>query len=276
MGDLACFYVWMGEWRLENPGVKLVVYYDPFDHRHEYSQQLPLHWIFKDIADEVWIREHPNEYVTLKGLAICDPRNKKSPRHVHIWDVWRKFMFKRSFVPKILPPEDAIARGKNWLDTFNVPPNFAVLQPLFDAGYHQYRNAPPAWWTAVAEAMIKLGVPPVILGPHKFAHRMTVPEGAYPLWQAIKSPLDSMGVIVQSQVHVGGETGLPLWSGIFRVPVVSTLRTWSSCDNGKYDYRPISYGAPVVFAQLEGDPVQVAQTIADVFFGRVITSTPIE
>jgi hypothetical protein len=275
MGDMASLHMILGHWRQANPERRLYVYYNPYVKMNCYARYLDMAWCFNAIADEVSVRETPNEPMK------CPPGEEAfNPWKTHMWERWRQYMFHRDFEPTIMPTQAVMDKADSYLAQYKVPPRFAVLQPLCDAGYHKYRNAPQAWWSLVCKELTTLGVPTVVIGPAQHMRGINV-HGCYRLYEACTNPYESMGVTCRSAVHAGGETGLPLWAGIFRIPVVALFRQWrAGGGEGKYkdktnfDYRPISFGAPVVFAQLGGEPGKVARTIHLTFEGKAV-STPV-
>lgn len=275
MGDVASLHMILGHWRQANPDKRLIVYYNPYVNVYCFARCLDMTWCFDKIADEIWVRETAKEPLTRPpGVPAFDPWK------THMWDKWRQYMLKRTFEPSIMPLPAVMTVADSYLAKYKVPPRFAVLQPLCDSGYHKYRNAPKAWWSAVCRELTLLGVPTVILGPANHMRGIEA-HGCYKLYEVCTNPYEGMGVMCRSAVHAGGETGLPLWAGIFRVPVVALFRRWragggdgKNKDSTAFDYRPISFGAPVVFAQLEGKPADVAKIIQATFEGKAV-STPV-
>ena len=278
VGDMAAIHALLGRWHQQNPEDRLFVTYDPFHPIHEYSKQVPMEWAMSGVADEVWIREHPYEPLTPPGRETFDCIHGGKKTYIHLWAFWRGLMRSRDFEPKIFPPKENLERASATLKKYGVPDKFAVVQCLFDAGYHKYRNAPLSWWIAVASAARDLGVPVVLIGPTHWMRDVKVPDGIFPIFQTVSSPFDAMGLIAKSAVMVGGETGLPLWACLFKIPIVATFCGWSTKNDGGgkgLEYRPISFGAPVVYAQI-GGPVQgVAALIDSVFRGQITRSTPV-
>jgi hypothetical protein len=276
VGDLAGLHMCMGEWRAQNPDKKLIVFYNPFDRVHEYSRQVPIDWVFENIADELWIKEERDVGFSLPGRQVYDFFYQDSKVHLHLWAHWNRLRKARHFNPKIKLRDDVLATADKYLSENKVPvcsPGFVAIQALFDAGYHKYRNAPLPWWIKLCDTVAKKGLPVVLLGPTRWMGNPTVPNGVIPAFKTVSSPYEAMAIGSRAKVFVGGETGLPLWEPLFGVPVVAAFRHWR-LDQGKYDYRPMSFGAPVVFAPLEGDCESVANVIAGVFSGTIKESTP--
>jgi len=273
VGDLAGLDMCMGEWRLHNPDKRLIVFYDPFSRIHEYSRQMPIDWVFETIADEVWIKENGDKGITIPGRQIYDFFLQESPVHLHLWESWYKLRRSRTFNPTIKMRKDVLEIADNHLKQYKVPEKFVVVQALFDAGYHKYRNAPILWWIHVCNVATRMGLPIVLIGPTRWMGNPSLPEGVYPLFKTVSNPYEAMAIGSRARVFIGGETGLPLWEPFFQVPVIAAFRHWR-LDSGKYDYRPISFGAPVIFAQLEADPKPIANAAYNIVSGKTIPSTP--
>ena len=279
MGDLAGCRALMCSWRRQHPERRLYIFYNPFDPLAEYSRNIPIEWVFQGVADEVWIQDSPHEPIFLPGDETYDIFHGHKKNYMHLWAGWREHMKHPDPDTPIMPPQRILERGEQIKKEYEIPERFVVIQALFEAGYHQYRNAPKAWWSAVAEAVAQLGIPVALIGPTKYMQDVRVPGGVYPVFRTLPNPFEAMGLIAKASVFVGGETGLPLWAGVFKVPVVATFRGWqlkneNSKDCKNLEYRPISFGAPVVYTPLEGSVVQAAQTIKGVFTGSITTSTP--
>jgi len=307
MGDLCSLRLLVSEWRYENPLPRLSVTFDGVPDIHCYSRQIPLEWVFDGLADEVLSREHiiesfPNS-IGKRVLAIWngdadviewrDPEEKDPTKQsysfynpsnklemIHMWTAWRMFMFNRKTNPVILPPDYVTVRAAKFLHAYGVPRDFMVVQPLCEAGYHRYRNSPKEWWEEVSVICAQSGIPIVVLGPttylkrHNFKHNHPL---IFPLFKELNNPFDSVGVISLSKGIIGGETGLPLWSAMMKIPVVSALREWGRGRDGggRVEYRPISFGAPVVFGSLDKNPRDIAAIMSSVFEGKA-SSTPRE
>jgi hypothetical protein len=65
-----------------------------------------------------------------------------------------------------------------------------------------------------------------------------------------------------------------LWAPIFKVPTIAVYKTWSHRAGQATDTRPISFGAPVIYAPLNGDPAEVYHRCMHGFDGTM-GSTPL-
>lgn len=271
MGDMACAHYCLLQWRHDNPDSRLYITWDSRHAKSHYGRKLPMSWVFGGIADEVWETSRIGEKFAAPNAIPIRP--------VHLWDDWFKLRSVRTVFPTIQPPKEYITKARTFLNQFKVPEKYVLYQPLMDAGYHHYRNAPPSWYKAVLD-LIAPKVPVVVatapgwtekLRPHPKAIKSSINDD---------SPLLTMALSAMSSVHCGGETGLPLWASLFKVPVVAMFRHWkyyfdSRRNNALYDYMPMDCGKPVVYAQLESDPKEVADKILETFEGRGV-STPMD
>jgi len=266
MGDRAAAYLWLADWRHKNPARKLTVYEDSMRPGTEASRYLPGTWLFDGIADDLIT-------VTKLEEQLPAPEGQRL-YHVTMWRIWLWLMKHRTVDPKIQPTPDATARANELLDKYKVPRPFAVVSPLFDAGYDTYRNQSPQWWHTVC---FKLGcaVPTVIVGTKESAERMGTPDGVYPLWHENLNPMKSLAIINQANVYVGGATGMTLWAAIFKTPTLACYKVWAPHPGKKTDTRPISCGAPVVFCALSNAPEQAAFVAQHMFQGALKESTPL-
>lgn len=267
MGDLAGAHVYLTDWRTRNTG-RLVIVWNRHAGCNAYSQHFPMSWVFGDVADEIWESERPNDSLALPpghDLSVY-----------HIWDNWFHLRQKQKLARslKISPLPAWTDQAHAALRHFGITERFVTVQPLFDAPYNTYRNAPVEWWDRLIRILAPK-VPTVVLASSEHRDVLPICSRAYPAWDCSMDPLGSLGLISLAGTHVGGETGLPLWAGIFKVPVVFASRKWGPYKDKRatYDFRPIDFGAPVVHAQLEGDPEEVAARIINTFEGRE-KSTP--
>lgn len=274
IGDMACLHVWMNEWRAANPDRRLFVIYNPYHWRSEYGKLMPLDWAFS-MADEIWVYSHPNDTEMPPGESFGNFFNPKAWNWVHFWDVWRRLMFDRKTVPSITVPEQACRHAREKLRAAGVPDRFVVVQPLYDAKYNGYRNAPIGWWEELSSRLSQ-DVPTVVIGGPR--GRLRSIGKAYNLAADTVHPVSSLAILSLSAGHVGGETGLPLWSSVLGVPVIFTSRLWGPGRMGDaktFDFRPIPFKAIVVHAPLQGDIEQIVKTVRGVFDGTIKESSPL-
>lgn len=266
MGDRAAAYLWLADWRHKNPARKLTVYEDSIMPGTEVSRHLPGTWLFSNIADDLFT-------VTRQGEKITPPTGQRL-YHVTMWRIWLWLMKHRTVDPKIQPLPKAVQRANELLDQYKVPRPYAVVSPLFDAGYDTYRNQTPQWWNTVA---FRLGcaVPTVLVGTKDNAARMGNPDGVFPIWNENIGPMTSLALISQAGVFVGGATGMTLWAAILKTPVLACYKVWAPHPGKKTDTRPISCGAPVVFCALSNAPEQAAFVAQHMLQGSLCESTPL-
>lgn len=264
IGDRAAAHVWLGDWRMRNPNHRMVVVEDNISSGTEYSRYVPGSWLFKGIADELWMVEKPGEYI---GKPPGD-----SLYHVSMWRIWRWLSRNKAFVPSIRPDQAALDSALGKMRAFNIPTPFVSIQPLFDASYDKHRNCTPEWWQGVC-LKLSADFPVVVLGDVRNARRMKVPDKVYPLWNLGLNPMESMAVISMAKMHIGGATGTTLWSAIFNVPTLAVYSNWGAHLKKGIDTRPIPFGAPVVHAQLGGDYAKLAGSVRELWEGTA-KSTP--
>jgi hypothetical protein len=267
IGDRAAAHVWLADWRLRNPIRRLVVVEDSLMAGTEHSRALPGSWLFKDIADELWVVEEPGEVVKRpEGQTLY---------HVTMWRIWRWLMFNKIVVPTIRPMPESVERMKTILDRYKVPSKYITVQPLFDATYDKFRNANVTWWASVLNTL-QTQFPVVVLGLRENADKLKVSgHNLYPIWQESINAMESLAIISRSSVHVGGATGLTLWAPIFQISTLACYIGWSAHPGKKTDTRPLSFGAPVVFSLLDGDVKTMAVTVEGLYNGRLRESTPV-
>ena len=253
MGDRAAAHVWVAEWRKRHAGDRILIIDDPFKEGSGDSIQLDAKWLFNGIADEIWLTERKDEHIANPGAYQL--------YHTNLWRIWYWLRYNKTVIPTIEPKPAGLERARQLLAHYKVPERFVTFQPLFDAPYNKIRNAPIVWWRAVAEKLREVA-PLVMIGSYAVGQQFRQMDGVYPLWDAKLSPMDSLALIRLGATHVGGETGMTLWASMFRRPTVAVYARWSS-SSGKYpmDCRPLSFGAPVVHAQLSGDAAGVAEKV---------------
>jgi hypothetical protein len=245
MGDRAAVHVWLWDWRKNNPHRKLVVIEDRTLSGPAWRNNLRGEWLFSELADELWIVEERGENIPMPpGEAIY---------RVAVWGAWRGLRDRRiSLNPTIRPLPEAMNAARLKLEELKVPDRFITLQPLFDAPFNFYRNGKISWWEEVCENLSK-EFPTVVIGDVGNSSRMKVAKDAYPLWTHGLCPMESLAVVSQASVHIGGMTGFTIWAPIFKVPTVAVYRKWYELEeNGSIDERPFSFGALVVWSPLEG------------------------
>ena len=266
IGDRAAAYLWLADWRKRNPERKLTVYEDSIRTGTENSKYLPGCWLFNGIADELIVFTRINEKSSLPiGERLY---------HVNLWRIWSWLTRHRSVDPKIKPLPEAVCRVDKLLYKHKVPRPFAVVNPLFDAKYDTYRNQTVQWWHDV---VFKLGstIPVVLIGAMTSVKHMKMPDNIFPLCNEDLNPMESLAVINQAGLYIGGATGMTLWAAIFKIPVLACYKVWAPHPGKKTDTRPISCGAPVVFCPLGNTPEQVALMGQHMFQGVLKESTPL-
>jgi hypothetical protein len=267
IGDRAAAYVWLGDWRHKNPGRRLVVVEDSVMPGTEHSRALPGKWLFSGIADELWIAEEPGEQIMRPpGQTLY---------HVTMWRIWRWLMSHKTVKPAIRPTNEAMSKARELLKKHNAPTRFVTCQPLFDAGYDKYRNAPVEWWHSLVSAL-RGPMPVALLGLPENAGRMPLDgHNIIPLWNEKVDAMVTLALICHSALHIGGATGTTLWAPIFQIPTLACYVGWSPHPGMRTDTRPMSFGAPVVYAQLGGDVKSVALNALGIYNGTIKASTPL-
>lgn len=271
MGDLACLRAILADWRRLYPDRRLYIIWNKHHKISHYGNFLPMEWVVGDIADEIWETEIEGEDLRVPG--------GEDIRTTHHWDEWTKLRYSRAVSPTLPPPEYSIDKSREFRKQNGLPEKYIAYQPLFDAGYHLYRNGKIVWWEQLLEKLSKR-VPVLTLCHHEFKDKFKIPKEAFSTMPGMVNPLTSLGLVYDSSLMVGGETGMPLWACLFKKPVVAVFRQWtlySDVERGSslYDYCPIDFEAPVIHAPLEGQIDMVANIIVDAFEGK-LPSTPIQ
>ena len=243
MGDRAFAHCYVREWRLRNPGRRLVFLEDSvsFNDIH-FARHLPATWFIGSLADEIRVAERPHE-----------PMDRPEGERLYVTDIrrlWAWVRRNRSSPPAIRPPEDAFARAAAHLDS--LPRGFATVQPLVDAEHTQTRNGRPEWWERVIRAL-SAQFPLAVVGASRIAGRINLPRNVTPVFDL--DPLAALAVISRSCVHVGGETGFTIWSSVFGRPTVGCYRPISVAH--PLDVKPIDFAAPAPIVALGSDPAAV-------------------
>jgi hypothetical protein len=257
MGDRAAAHLWVAEWRKRNPTDRIIIIDDPFKDDAADALNLDAVWLFSGVADDIWMMERKDEHID---------RPKAYPLyHTNLWRIWLWLRSHRTVDPVIKPKPESLERARQLLKDCKVPAKFLTVQPLFDAAYNKGRNAPIPWWRALTEKL-KEKFPVVMLGSQSVAQQFKPMEGIYPLWEQRLSPMDSMAIMSLSSAHLGGETGLTLWSAMFKRPTLAAYSYWSSTmGHFPMDCRPISLGAPVEHVPLGGNIKYVLEKAEKVF-----------
>ena len=105
----------------------------------------------------------------------------------------------------------------------------------------------------------------VLVGTHGYLKHIKTPDNAYQLFDLGIPAMLSLATIAHAQLHVGGETGLTLWAGVFGVPVVAAYGRWGQHrDKARKlaDFRPIPFSKPVIYAPLNGSVAALVQAAA--------------
>ena len=266
VGDRCAAHVWLADYRLRNPDEKIVVVEDSWTPQTLVSKDLPGVWLFKDIADEVWVTEYPNEEIPHPPGGTL--------YHVSMWRIWLWLAANKVVTPSITPTDAAKDRAQAIRRHYGIPDKYITLQPLWDAGYDRYRNEGPTWWHRVVYHLSKK-LPVVLLGTPANALKMPKVPGTFPVWEKPVDIMTSLALIEGAATHVGGETGTSLWAPVLQTPTVALYRHWGH-QRGKStptDTRPMSFGKPVVFSKLGGDATQTIYTVASVYSGLISEST---
>lgn len=242
IGDRAAAYIKLLEWRRDNPSRKLIILDMPDGHNETLScliaRECSAEWVFGEIADEIWLVDKMDEML---------PKPEAEGIYTQlIWEWWYYFNQRQGNLalmnPPIRPTDEAFQKVKELRNMWGLPERYVTIQPLFDAPYADYRNQPPAFWYEAAQEIAK-EAPLVILGHSRNASLMPTPANAIPAWSLSLSVMESLALIHGSSMHVGGETGTTIWSGIFGV------NTYGIYASVRYEdvwfAEPISFGGMV-------------------------------
>ena len=253
MGDRAAAHLVLLDWRARNPDRRLVIYDDPWQPGAEASRALDPAWLFAGIADEIVQAGHHREPLPPpvgENLYCRD-----------LWYLWPRLR-DRAAEPTIRPPPDALDRARRRLAEGGVGRRFVTLQPLFDAGYSVHRNAPWGWWLKLARELTAVG-PLVVLGDHRHRDVLARFPGALHLCSPGDGPMEALAAVSLAGLHVGGETGLTLWAGLFSTPLLAVYRF--PIRTGLTDTRPLAFKAPVGFGPVSGEPRPIARLAHRIF-----------
>lgn len=253
-----------------------IIIRDPLRWRTHYSRQLDVAHYFKDVANDLLVREDNSEIIVIPGDTSTN-----SIRHTFaptLWEHYRRLRKSCTRFPTVKPQPDALKIAHNLLKKYGLKPdNFVLLQPLFDAGYDKFRNAPKAHWNAL-RAHIDPSIPVALLTSKNLGKGFPWDKGFVPLFEE-DPPYDvSIALSALAKVFVGGQSGLILWATMFRTPIVAVYREWrlrSVKARHASDSRPISFGAPVVHAELASSPAEIGEKINLTYCG-VLTTTVVK
>ena len=262
IGDMAALRIMLCEWRTRTPDDRLIVVYDPQDERHEYSKHFPHEWAFSDVADELWIRDTKGEKIKIDVPELWNINNDvNGVQRRDVWEFWKTIRpNKPRFTPALDMPEERTIEAAAALKHYGVPAEYAVLQMLFDAGYDKYRNAPISWWRDLAMRIAAMHVPLVIVGPSRLMTNFTAPPGCFPLYKTVSDPFNSLALMAGAKLVIAGESGLIHWATFLRKPTIATYRHWAPRDE-RCDFRPVSWGAPMLPVELESSATKIAETV---------------
>ena len=277
IGDMAAVRLWLAVWRQTYPNARLTVCFDTRMPAHCYSKSIPLEWALGPYIDEAWVVDSsgPGRSSALPGTELVNFTNRRSLKYCYLWKWWgiggRRYAAQRSQTELTLPPKTLEAAWRR-LEEMRVVSNFVAVQPLWDARYHLYRNAPKEWWGGLISALAVRDIPVVVLGAESVLSPLinTIPGTC----RICGSAFDSIAISSLATTFVGGETGLPLWASMLGVPVAATLRHWRLGWPSGDDFRPLSFGEPVVHISLNSRPAEASNAVEAMFRGEVTESTP--
>jgi len=277
IGDMAAVRLWLASWRQTYPKARLTVCFDERQHAHRYSKSIPLDWALAPYVDELWItgEAEPGRHLLPAGVELTNFINRSSPVYCYLWKWWgtggRKYAAERGRPELTLAPQ-AVDAAFQCLEKNKVTTKFIAVQPLWDARYHLYRNAPREWWVGLVRSLVNLDLTTVVLGDAAVMGSVEWHPRAYPIYSNVYNSLAIGGL---ASVFVGGETGLPLWASLLGVPVAATLRHWRLDWKSGDDFRPLSFGSSVVHVPLNGSPEHAAVEIERLYNNRgTVVSTP--
>lgn len=266
IGDRAGAVVALGHWRVNNPTRKLTILEDNFLPCCDHSKCLEARWLFQGIADEVITATGPYENF--------ERPTAENLYHERLWRSWWRIMHsKRIFFPS-MSVEAHVRDAVNRLVTrLNIPPVYVTIQPLWDAKYDRYRNQGPIWWEHLLQRLAS-SVSVVVLGTSLNASKIKLPSGAFPVWEHRPDAMMSLEFMRRAVWHVGGETGLTLWSPMLNVPTMALYRTWQRRPDN-LETRPMTFGKPVVWIPLTESPEVVADFILRTYTNLKSANTPV-
>jgi len=248
IGDRAAAYVCMLDWRHRNPTRKLTVLENVWLPGACYGLNAEL--ICPEMADEIWY-----------AVTSQDPLSKPLGEPLYdrsLWLIWRELRRRWQELPRpgFKPRSGATGNTAFYLKQKQVPPFYVTVQPLIDATYNKYRNAPLEWWQQLCKALSERGIPLIVVdrqgGPFDLVRTQYSDS-----WNISQSDVqDHLALIKGAAVHIGAETGMTLWAAIVGTPVVAAYKFWGIMNH--MDTRPIPFGAPVVHADIKGPPEAVA------------------
>lgn len=252
IGDKAAACAYLTNWRRNNPENKLVVKTDPLAHETTWSQQIPNEWMFAGVADELWVADFGYEVM---------PTPPGAPLHTdYVFSLWRQLKEKEPLPFSIKLPQWDVDFTNKILEQLQVPADFATVHPLMDARYDTHRNGRKTWWYDLIREMSKAIHVVVIGDTDAMCNFPVLPPGTTAFWKASSTIMQSLCVAAKSKCHIGGNTGVTHWAGLFGTPVVAAYRHWEKLWDKDVkrgmDTRPITVGAPLQHLPLHSDPVK--------------------
>jgi len=239
IGDKAVAYVFLAHWRNEFPNRKLVVIDDPFIKESVFSKEIPLDVLFKNIADEIWIADVPNE--SLEEIPFGQP--------LYITSLWNWWNSVGREVSKDLKME--IDKIKTGVKTSNKC--FATIVPVFNRSNNVWRNISVDYWLELID-LVARKVPTI-----------TISKGGFPkpdfgeffddlnVWEVLS-------LLKNSRLHISGETGFTLWA-----PILGTL-TLAFYNNPTYSpCAPLEFSNSVIILGKNYPVQEAAQKIIQLY-----------
>lgn len=266
LGDRAGAVVAMGHWRAHNPTRKLIILEDNFLPCCEHSKRLEARWLFQGIADEVFTTTAPHEHIERPAA--------ENLYYERLWRSWWRIMHtKRVFFPALASEAPSRDIVNQLIVRLGIPPTYVTLQPLWDAKYDRYRNQSPIWWERLIQRLVSF-MPVVVLGATTNACKLSLPPGAFPVWDHRIDAMASLEFMRRAAWHVGGETGLTLWAPMLNVPTAALYRTWQRRAD-HLETRPMTFGKPVVWVPLVENVDVVADLIVKAYTDPKTVNTPV-
>lgn len=262
VGDRAGAYAQLAVWRRDNPQSRLTVLEDPYLPNVGKSYELPAKWFARELADCV-IEFDEDEEPTFGDLG--------NPLHSgNVWTPWSEIALNPGdvWVPKL--ETFYIERGQAKRDLYLVnETSYVTVQPLFDADYDIERNIAIELWQKLCIQLAR-HVWVVVVGSAKVANRCPVPWPVQPLWCENLHFQETLTVIQEAQVHVGGETGTTLWAPLLRTPTVALYNPRRVYPSGLWWHRPISFGQAVTIHSVDDAIDRIVDTVLNLYQqGRV-------
>lgn len=230
-GDRAIIYAYLSLWKRTNPDRSLVLLEDKYGVNVESYARLTK-WIAEELKAEYRLVE---EEVLTPDLSCSLPLNTDS-----LWARWKAI--RHELAQPLTPRLEAAAqqRSADMLKRWNLKPGqYVTLHPMLKTGYNHWRERSISYWEALVEQLGRVA-PVVVVGGDDCGSLSPPRAGVYHAFKESLDVVESVALVAQSAVHVGGETGLTFWATLLRTPTVALYGQQG------YEYLPIGFGSPLV------------------------------